>query len=177
MSEIRIGSGVEGAPRVPPPLKPQQPRPNPSVFLVAIAAVVLIAAGVATGAYLMGRTDARAQDLTPPAPSLTVVQLDEESTCRTLFPLLVEAKDHIVAIVEQPNGSTIKPEDVQSTLVGLEALQPGAPEGMRVDIQAHITTLKQLYYILTSSTDPVLRLEEIRASGIRLASACRRYAS
>lgn len=149
---------------------------GPGKALVIAAAVALIAVAVATGAYLMGRVDEKAPNAALPAPSLTVVQLDEESTCQTLVPLLIESKDHVLAIVDHPDGSTLKAEDVDATLVGLEALKPGAPEGMRVDIQAQIATLKQLYYILTSSTDPVLRMEEYRAGGIRLASLCRKYA-
>lgn len=171
MADIRIGSGPQG-PLLP---APRPSRVNPGLFVVIAAAVVLVAAAVATGAYLMGRTDAKAQVLVSDSPA--VVQLTEDVVCRSLWPDLIEAQEQVTALVAHPDMSTVDKAEVEASIVGIEALTAGAPQDMRRDMAAQVEVLKQMRDTLTSGENRVIDMEAFRSSGIRLGTLCSRYAS
>jgi len=175
MSEIRIGLGVTGAPRVPPPLTPRR---GPGRLIVAAAVVVLLAGAVAGTKYVV---DAKPDAARIPTSESTVfvvptADIGEEAACVLLFPSYSDAVAQVQALADRPDWLTIKWGTLRMTIANLEGARAYVPPDMRPEVDAVLATLRQMDAIAKGeASDGPLRLEAFRDAGRRFGARCLKY--
>lgn len=173
MTEIRIGAGVPG-PALPPPAPQRKRRTD---WIVG-AAVVLLLASATAAVYQFGFRDTASPAVLPStaASPSGPTQLTADEACQLFFPAMKNGTDQVLAITREPHGTTVDWRLLDSSILMLESIQPGAPANLRPDIGSQLATLKELKAIHEGAPNKVMDYREFRASGLRLTAACAPYA-
>lgn len=138
---------------------------------IGVAVVVVIAAFGLAGCSSAAQAPAVAPASTPTAGSA----LDEESACVALIPVLQDGATAILAISQQPDGSTVDQVKLGETIRALQGLQLKVPESMRQDVGDQIDALVALRHVLSTAQNQQLDFQAFRTSGLTLGATCLKY--
>lgn len=138
-----------------------------------VAAVVVIAAFGLAGCSSAAQAPATAPASS--APSTAGSALDEESACVALVPVLQDGATAILAISQQPDGSTVDQVKLGETIRALQGLQLQVPESMRQDVGDQIDALVALQHVLSTGQNQQLDFQAFRTSGLALGTTCLKY--
>ncbi len=144
------------------------------VLLLAIAATGLIALVAIGAAYLYGQ---RINPSAPATASPTATAIDERGACVLLIHSGQEVADHVLALVDHPDGSTMKWPEVEETVKDLKTIREIAPTDFRADIDAQIGPLEELLAVHRGEGNRQIRLDGLRSAGLRIVGRCTQYAS
>lgn len=159
----------------------QPGRRRPRLLLVTALAVglagALIALGTLAPRLLNGLDDAGSAASPAPSPVPSRANLGEHATCVLLIPTATDGANQMAAVAKQPDMSTVDWPKLRKTIKDLETAKDMAPPEMVDDIEGQIKPLEHLLALGEGTGKGRLELDEFRASGLRLAGRCAKYAS
>lgn len=170
------------------------PKKRPVGLIVAAAAagvVVLIAAAVAiTVAATRSKPSAvtaaatpvgQAAPTTPAAQATTAVPapppLDDSAACVMLVPTAQAAADVVIALANQPDGSTVDQTKLANAISNFASIEDVAPAELKPDIETQLLTLRDIDAIFHGAPNRTLAFDDFKASGLRIAARCAPYAT
>jgi hypothetical protein len=112
-----------------------------------------------------------------PTPAAAPPPLDERAACVQLVPVLSDAADIVIALGKHPDGSTIDRVALDRTMTTLNGIAQREPTSLQSDTRIQVGALQDIQTIFRTGANRTLDFSDFKASGIRLATRCRPYAT